>query len=101
MASSAAVEGPCSSIERATRCRVGAFGSVSGDDGLVPYLDWATPTMGDTLGATLQDLLTASEVPAANEIQCGWGAHHDLEGAQAAARAFLDQRAEWAQVTAS
>ena len=34
-----------------------AFGTVSTADGLVPYLDWATPTMGDTLGATLQDLL--------------------------------------------
>ena len=53
------------------------------------------------LEATLTDLLTATEVPAANEVQCGWGAHHTLEGAQAAARTFLDRRAEWAQVSAS
>jgi raffinose/stachyose/melibiose transport system substrate-binding protein len=40
-----------------------AFGSVSETDGLVPYLDWATPTMGDTLGATLQDLLAKKVTP--------------------------------------
>lgn len=40
-----------------------AFGTVSEADGLVPYLDWATPTMGDTLGATLQDLLAKKATP--------------------------------------
>ncbi|MDT0214557.1 extracellular solute-binding protein [Rothia sp. ARF10] len=40
-----------------------AFGTVSENDGLVPYLDWATPTMGDTLGATLQDLLAKKATP--------------------------------------
>jgi len=40
-----------------------AFGAVSENDGLVPYLDWATPTMGDTLGATLQDLLAKKVTP--------------------------------------
>ena len=40
-----------------------AFGTVSTADGLVPYLDWATPTMGDTLGATLQDLLAKKVTP--------------------------------------
>jgi S-ribosylhomocysteine lyase len=50
--------------------------------------------------ATLTDILEATEVPAANEVQCGWGANHSLEGAQAAARGFLEKRAEWAQVTA-
>ncbi|QXQ08814.1 S-ribosylhomocysteine lyase [Paeniglutamicibacter sp. Y32M11] len=50
--------------------------------------------------ATLSDVLLATEVPAANEVQCGWGANHSLEDAQAAARAFLAQRAVWAQVTA-
>ena len=28
----------------------------------------------------LNDILNATEVPAANEEQCGWGAHHSLEG---------------------
>jgi raffinose/stachyose/melibiose transport system substrate-binding protein len=40
-----------------------AFGAVSESNGLVPYLDWATPTMGDTLGATLQDLLAKKVTP--------------------------------------
>ena len=40
-----------------------AFGEVSKADGLVPYLDWATPTMGDTLGATLQNLLAGKASP--------------------------------------
>ena len=40
-----------------------AFGAVSKANGLVPYLDWATPTMGDTLGATLQDLLAKKVSP--------------------------------------
>lgn len=34
-----------------------AFDTVTTTDGMVPYLDWATPTMGDTIGAALQDLL--------------------------------------------
>lgn len=50
--------------------------------------------------ATLTDVLKATEVPAANEIQCGWGANHSLAGAQDAARAFLAQRDTWEQVTA-
>jgi S-ribosylhomocysteine lyase len=50
--------------------------------------------------ATLEDILAATEVPAANEVQCGWGANHTLEGAQEAARAFLAERAGWSQVTA-
>lgn len=47
---------------------------------------------------TLADVLAATEVPAANEVQCGWGANHTLEGAQAAARAMLDHRGEWGTV---
>ncbi|MDN3483548.1 S-ribosylhomocysteine lyase [Arthrobacter sp. APC 3897] len=44
---------------------------------------------------TLNDILGATEVPAANEVQCGWGANHSLEAAQAAASAFLAERAGW------
>lgn len=54
----------------------------------------------DLVQVTLEDILTATEVPAANEVQCGWGANHTLEGAQEAARTFLAHRAEWSQVTA-
>lgn len=49
---------------------------------------------------TLQDVVSAAEVPAANEVQCGWGANHSLAGAQDAARAFLAERASWSTVTA-
>lgn len=58
------------------------------------------PQVLSLIEATLTDILDASEVPAANEVQCGWGANHSLEGAQDAARAFLAQRAEWENVTA-
>ena len=47
------------------------------------------------LEATLHDILGAGEVPAANEVQCGWGANHSLEAAQAAVRDFLAARDEW------
>ncbi len=40
-----------------------AFGSVVQSNGLVPYLDYATPTMYDTLGAALQDLLAKKATP--------------------------------------
>ena len=52
------------------------------------------------LEETLRDLATATEVPAANEVQCGWGANHTLEGAQRAAAEFLAHRDEWEQVSA-
>lgn len=48
----------------------------------------------------LNDILNATEVPAANEVQCGWGAHHSLEGAQKAARNFLAAKDEWLTVMA-
>ncbi len=58
------------------------------------------PAVMDLVEATLTDVLDATEVPAANEVQCGWGENHSLSGAQDAARAFLAKRAEWEQVTA-
>ena len=48
----------------------------------------------------LNDILNATEVPAANEVQCGWGAHHSLEGAQEAARDFLAAKDGWLNVMA-
>ena len=74
-------------------CRTGFYVLLVGDhdvEGFAPVLE-----------ATLRDLVAADEVPAANEVQCGWGAHHTLEGAQAAARAFLERREEWGTVTAA
>ena len=52
------------------------------------------------LEATFRDILTAEQVPAANEVQCGWGANHSLEAAQQAVSQFLAQRAVWGQVMA-
>jgi len=40
-----------------------AFGTVVKANGLVPYLDYATPTMYDTLGAALQDLMSKRTTP--------------------------------------
>ncbi|MCL3777335.1 MULTISPECIES: S-ribosylhomocysteine lyase [unclassified Actinomyces] len=47
------------------------------------------------LEVTLRDVLEAEEVPAANEVQCGWGANHSLAEAQEAVRAFLAERDQW------
>ena len=52
------------------------------------------------LEATFRDILAAEQVPAANEVQCGWGANHSLEAAQQAVSQFLAQRAVWGQVMA-
>lgn len=52
------------------------------------------------LESTFRDILEATEVPAANETQCGWGANHSLAGAQAAVREFLDARDQWTVVFA-
>ena len=53
----------------------------------------------EILEATCKDVLEATEVPAANEVQCGWGANHSLEGAQQAVREFLAHRDEWSEVS--
>ena len=52
------------------------------------------------LEATFRDILSAEEVPAANEVQCGWGANHSLAAAQEAVRGFLAAREEWTRVMA-
>lgn len=71
-------------------CRTGFYALLVGEH---------TPAeLAPILEATLRDVLEADEVPAANEVQCGWGAHHTLEGAQVAARRFLDERAQWEDV---
>lgn len=73
-------------------CQTGYYLILAGEPDL--------PAVMDLVEATLTDVLDATEVPAANEVQCGWGANHSLSGAQDAARAFLAKRAEWEQVTA-
>ncbi len=73
-------------------CQTGFYLILSGE--------WTQQAVEELVAATLTDLLSATEVPAANEIQCGWGANHTLTGAQDAARTFLAARAEWSVVTA-
>lgn len=52
----------------------------------------------DAVEQTLNDVLVATEVPACNEVQCGWAASHSLEGAQALAREILAKKDEWREV---
>ncbi|MED3661034.1 S-ribosylhomocysteine lyase [Ureibacillus sp. FSL K6-8385] len=49
----------------------------------------------DILEKTLRDVLNATEVPACNEVQCGWAANHSLEGAKQLAKEMLEKRNEW------
>ena len=46
----------------------------------------------------LQDVLNATEVPACNEVQCGWAASHSLEGAKELAEDMLAHRNEWHEI---
>ena len=63
-------------------------------------LDLSPEEFMDILEVTFKDILAATEVPAANEKQCGWGANHSLEGSQQAVRKMLDKRDEWATIYA-
>jgi S-ribosylhomocysteine lyase len=49
----------------------------------------------EVLEKTLNDVLQATEVPACNEIQCGWAANHSLAGAKGIARKMLSKKDEW------
>lgn len=60
----------------------------------------ALPAVMELVESTLNDVLKAEEVPAANEVQCGWGANHSLEAAKQAASDFLAKRSEWEIVSA-
>ena len=73
-------------------CQTGFYLLLSGE--------WTQDAVEELVADTLTDILSANEVPAANEVQCGWGANHTLSGAQEAARTFLAERAQWATVTA-
>lgn len=46
----------------------------------------------------LNDVVNAEEVPACNELQCGWAASHDLEGAKKLAEEMLAKKDEWKEV---
>ncbi len=73
-------------------CQTGFYVSLINEDSYENALD--------LIEATLKDVLVATEVPACNEVQCGWAASHSLKGAQALAQALLDKRSEWTEVFA-
>lgn len=50
------------------------------------------------LEKTLQDVLQADEVPACNEVQCGWAANHSLEGAKEIVEQMLAKKDKWREV---
>lgn len=50
------------------------------------------------LEKVLDDVIEADEVPACNEVQCGWAASHSLEGAHKLAHDMLDRKNEWKDV---
>ena len=50
------------------------------------------------LEATLHDVLAADEVPACNEVQCGWAESHSLEGAKKIAGEMLRKKERWPHV---
>ncbi|MGE7624426.1 S-ribosylhomocysteine lyase [Viridibacillus sp. NPDC096237] len=52
----------------------------------------------DILEKTFEDVLAATEVPACNEVQCGWAASHSLDGAKELATEMLAKRSEWKQI---
>ncbi|RKQ33882.1 S-ribosylhomocysteine lyase [Oceanobacillus halophilus] len=71
-------------------CQTGFYLTVLNDDNYDKILD--------TVEKTLEDVLKAEEVPACNEVQCGWAASHSLEGAKEIAHEMLEKRNEWKEV---
>ncbi|PAV28295.1 S-ribosylhomocysteine lyase [Virgibacillus profundi] len=71
-------------------CQTGFYLTVLNDDSYEGILD--------TVEKTLKDVLEAEEVPACNEVQCGWAASHSLEGAKELAREMLAKKDEWNSV---
>ncbi|UJW56405.1 S-ribosylhomocysteine lyase [Bacillus sp. A116_S68] len=73
-------------------CQTGFYLAIINDDSYENVLT--------LLEKTLHDVLAATEVPACNEVQCGWAASHSLEGAQALAKDMLAAKHEWSRVFA-
>ena len=71
-------------------CQTGFYFSILNND---RYEDVA-----QALEKTLNDVLEADEVPACNEVQCGWAANHSLEGAKEIARDMLNKKDGWHEV---
>ncbi|MCU9613577.1 S-ribosylhomocysteine lyase [Caldibacillus lycopersici] len=73
-------------------CQTGFYVSIINDGEFDSFLQ--------LLEKTLTDVVHATEVPACNEVQCGWAASHSLEGAQAIASKMLENKAAWPHVFA-
>lgn len=71
-------------------CQTGFYLSVLNNDSFDDIIE--------ALDKTLNDVLNASQVPACNEVQCGWASSHSLEGAQEIARAMLSKKSSWSNV---
>ncbi|MFA9557268.1 S-ribosylhomocysteine lyase [Evansella sp. AB-rgal1] len=74
-------------------CQTGFYLAIINDDNYDNVLE--------LLEKTLNDVLVAIEVPACNEIQCGWAASHSLEGAKEIAKKMLAHKDEWTEVFAT
>lgn len=73
-------------------CQTGFYLSIINND--------SYEEMAEAFEKTLHDVLNATEVPACNEVQCGWAANHSLEGAKDIARKMLAGKNEWQTVFA-
>lgn len=71
-------------------CQTGFYLSIINDDKYDHVLE--------LLEKTLNDVLQATEVPACNEVQCGWAASHSLTGAKEIAEQMLAKKNEWSEV---
>lgn len=65
---------------------------------LVLFNEGNADTICNTYEAILNEVLSASEVPYVNIMQCGNYKNHSLELAQQLARRVLDSRSNWRQV---
>nr|WP_205003786.1 S-ribosylhomocysteine lyase [Scopulibacillus daqui] len=73
-------------------CQTGFYLSIMNNDSYDSVLQ--------ALEETLNDVLKATEVPACNEVQCGWAASHSLEGAKKIAAKMLEGKDGWTEVFA-
>ena len=71
-------------------CQTGFYLSVTNND--------SYKEVEEALAKTLEDVLVATEVPACNEVQCGWAASHSFEGSQMEAKKFLEKCSKWKNV---
>lgn len=71
-------------------CQTGFYLSVFNNDSFDKIIT--------ALERTLNDVLDATEVPACNEIQCGWAESHSLEGAKELAKNMLAKKDSWPNV---